>query len=164
MLPENRKMQGLVLKLPVWHNICMVALKKFRGKFGLQYKKIREESNKYISSLAIKTPSEMTQTVYLSGGNQQKIILAKWLMQNSKILLVDEPTQGIDVKAKSEIYRILRTVTEQGHGVIIASSELEELTNTCDRIFIMFQGRLVAEFEKENFKESLILQYAVAGR
>lgn len=164
MLPENRKMQGLVLKLPVWHNICMVALDKFMGLFGLQYKKIREESKKYISSLEIKTPSEMTQTLYLSGGNQQKIILAKWLMQNSKILLVDEPTQGIDVKAKNEIYRILRTVTDQGHGVIIVSSELEELTNICDRVFVMFQGCMVVEFGKESFKESLILQYAVTGR
>ena len=164
MLPENRKMQGLVLMLPVWHNICMVALEKFRGKFGLQYNKIREESKRYISNLEIKTPNEMTQTLYLSGGNQQKIILAKWLMQNSRILLVDEPTQGIDVKAKNEIYKILRTVTNEGHGVIIASSELEELTRICDRIFIMFQGSMVAEFEKENFKESLILQYAVAGR
>jgi ABC-type sugar transport system ATPase subunit len=164
MLPENRKMQGLVLKLPVWQNICMVALGKFRGKFGLNYKMIREESKKFISNLDIKTPSELTRTVYLSGGNQQKIILAKWLMQNSKILLVDEPTQGIDVKAKSEIYKILRQATDQGHGVIIASSELEELTNICDRIFVMFQGRIVAEFGKDEFKDSVILQYAVAGR
>jgi len=164
MLPENRKMQGLVLLLPVWQNICMVALNKFRGIFGLQYKKIMEASRNYIGRLGIKTPSEMTQTLYLSGGNQQKIILAKWLMQNSKILLVDEPTQGIDVKAKSEIYKILKGVTDDGHGIIIASSELEELTNICDRIFVMFQGRIAAEFERGNFKESLILQYAVAGR
>ena len=164
MLPENRKMQGLVLLLPVWHNICMVAIGKFRGIFGLKYKKIMEASKNYIARLGIKTPSEITQTLYLSGGNQQKIILAKWLMQNSKILLVDEPTQGIDVKAKGEIYKILKSVTEQGHGIIIASSELEELTNICDRIFVMFHGCLVAEFDRGNFKESLILQYAVAGR
>jgi ribose transport system ATP-binding protein len=106
----------------------------------------------------------MVQTVYLSGGNQQKIILAKWLMQNSKILLVDEPTQGIDIKAKSEIYKILRQAADQGHGIIMASGELEELTNVCDRIFVMFQGRIAAEFEKEDFRDSVILQYAVAGR
>jgi ABC-type sugar transport system ATPase subunit len=164
MLPENRKMQGLVLKLPVWQNICMVAIKKFRGKFGLNYKQIRNESRRFIRDLEIKTPNELTQTIYLSGGNQQKIILAKWLMQNSKILLVDEPTQGIDIKAKSEIYKILRQTTYQGHGVIIASSELEELTSICDRILVMFQGKVVAEFGKENFQDSMILQYAVAGR
>jgi ABC-type sugar transport system ATPase subunit len=164
MLPENRKMQGLVLKLPVWHNICMVALKKFRGRFGLDYRQIKEESKQFIRDLEIKTPSEMIQTVYLSGGNQQQIILAKWLMQNSKILLVDEPTQGIDVRAKNEIYRILRQTTDRGHGVIIASSELEELTGICDRIFVMFQGRMVAEFEKSEFDDSVILRYAVAGR
>jgi ribose transport system ATP-binding protein len=131
---------------------------------GLNYRHIREESRRFIDELEIKTPNEMVQTVYLSGGNQQKIILAKWLMQNSKILLVDEPTQGIDVKAKSEIYRILRQATDQGHGVIIAYSELEELTNICDRIFVMFQGQIVAEFGKDDFKDSVILQYAVAGR
>ncbi|MDR3130828.1 MAG: sugar ABC transporter ATP-binding protein [Treponema sp.] len=164
MLPENRKMQGLVLKLPVWQNICMVALKKFRGRTGLNYRRIREESRRYIRDLDIKTPSEMFQTVYLSGGNQQKIILAKWLMQNSKVLLVDEPTQGIDVKAKSEIYKILRQTADQGHGIIMASGELEELTNICDRIFVMFQGRIAAEFEKKEFEDSVILQYAVAGK
>jgi ABC-type sugar transport system ATPase subunit len=142
----------------------MVAIRKFRGRLGLNYRKISEESRRYIDDLGIKTPSELTQTVFLSGGNQQKIILAKWLMQNSKILLVDEPTQGIDVRAKSEIYKILRQVTDQGQGVIIASSELEELIGICDRIVVMFQGRVVAEFDKEDFKESVILQCAVAGR
>jgi ABC-type sugar transport system ATPase subunit len=164
MLPENRKMQGLVLGLPVWQNICMVAIGRFRGRLGLNYRKISEESRRYINDLGIKTPSEQTQTVSLSGGNQQKIILAKWLMQNSKVLLVDEPTQGIDVQAKGEIYKILRQATDQGHGVIIASSELEELISICDRIVVMFQGGIVAEFSKAEFKESVILQYAVAGR
>jgi ABC-type sugar transport system ATPase subunit len=164
MLPENRKMQGLVLGLPVWHNICMVAIKRFKKRFGLSYNDIYDASKDYIRDLEIKTPSEKTPTVSLSGGNQQKIILAKWLMQNSKILLVDEPTQGIDVRAKSEIYKILRKATDEGHGVIIASSELEELTGICDRIFVMFHGKIVADFEKEEFKESVILQFAVAGR
>ncbi len=164
MLPENRKMQGLVLGLPVWQNICMVAIKKFRSKLGLDYKKISDECKEYIKDLEIKTPSEKTPTVSLSGGNQQKIILAKWLMQNSKILLVDEPTQGIDVKAKNEIYKILRKAAEQGHGIVIASSELEELISVCDRIMVMFHGKIVGEFNKNEIQESIILQYAVAGR
>jgi ribose transport system ATP-binding protein len=142
----------------------MVAIGRFRGRLGLNYRKISEESRRYINDLGIKTPSEQTQTVSLSGGNQQKIILAKWLMQDSRVLLVDEPTQGIDVRAKSEIYKILRQATDQGHGVIIASSELEELISICDRIVVMFQGGIVAEFNKTEFKESVILQYAVAGR
>jgi ABC-type sugar transport system ATPase subunit len=164
MLPENRKMQGLVLVLPVWQNVIMVASRIFRGKLGLSYKRIYDKSRDYIKELEIKTPSEKTPTISLSGGNQQKIILAKWLLQNSKILLVDEPTQGIDVKAKAEIYKILRRAAEEGHGIVIASSELEELTSVCDRILVMFQGQIVAEFDKTEIEEAAILQYAVAGR
>jgi ABC-type sugar transport system ATPase subunit len=123
MLPENRKMQGLVLPLPVWQNIIMVAAKRFRRPLGLDYKQIYAVSKEYIDKLDIKTPHEKTDVVSLSGGNQQKIILAKWLLQNSDILLVDEPTQGIDVRTKSEIYRILRDAADAGHGIIRVSSE-----------------------------------------
>lgn len=164
MLPENRKMQGLVLCLPVWENMCMVALKQYKRAGCLHYKRITERCKQYIKSLSIKTPDEKTPTVSLSGGNQQKVILAKWLMQQSEILLVDEPTQGIDVGVKDEIYKILRGAAEQGHGIIIASSELEELMSVCDRIVIMFHGAIVAEFGKDELNEASILQFAVAGR
>ena len=164
MLPENRKVQGLVLCLPVWQNMCMVTLKKFRGKLGINYKKISETCKGYVKSLSIKTPSERTIAVSLSGGNQQKVILAKWLMQESEVLLVDEPTQGIDVGVKDEIYKILRDAAENGHSIIIASSELSELVSVCDRICVMFHGRIVAEFNKEELNSPSILQYAVAGR
>lgn len=164
MLPENRKVQGLVLCLPVWQNMCMVMLKKFRGRLGINYKKVTETSKEYVKSLSIKTPSEKTIAVSLSGGNQQKVILAKWLMQKSEILLVDEPTQGIDVGVKDEIYKILRDAAQNGHSIIIASSELAELMNVCDRICVMFQGEMVAEFNKDELDKASILQYAVAGR
>ena len=164
MLPENRKVQGLVLCLPVWQNMCMVTMKKFRGKLGINYKKVGETTRGYIKSLSIKTPSEKTIVVSLSGGNQQKVILAKWLMQKSEILLVDEPTQGIDVGVKDEIYKILRDAAQDGHAIIIASSELAELMNVCDRICVMFHGKMVAEFTKDELDKASILQYAVAGR
>lgn len=164
MLPENRKMQGLVLDLPVWENMIMVAAKDFVGKGILNYKKVTKECQAYIDSLSIKTPSEKTPTVSLSGGNQQKVILAKWLLQNSDILLVDEPTQGIDVGVKDEIYKILRQAAEDGHSIIIASSELEELVGVCDRIIAMHHGKIVADFGKDDLDEVAILQYAVAGR
>jgi ABC-type sugar transport system ATPase subunit len=164
MLPENRKMQGLVLPLPVWQNIIMVAAKRFRRPLGLDYKHIYSVSKEYINKLDIKTPNEKTDVLSLSGGNQQKIILAKWLLQNSDILLVDEPTQGIDVKAKGEIYRILRDAADSGHGVIIVSSELDELLSVCDRIMVVYHGEIVAEYSKENFDEASILQFAVSGR
>jgi ribose transport system ATP-binding protein len=164
MLPENRKVQGLVLCLPVWQNMCLVTIKKFRGKLGINYKKVAETTRGYIKNLSIKTPSEKTIVVSLSGGNQQKVILAKWLMQKSEILLVDEPTQGIDVGVKDEIYKILRDAAEDGHSIIIASSELTELMNVCDRICVMFHGEIVAEFSKNELDKASILQYAVAGR
>lgn len=164
MLPENRKMQGLVLCLPVWENMTMVALKQFKHGGRIHYNDITKRCKEYIDSLSIKTPSEKTPTVSLSGGNQQKVILAKWLMEKSEILLVDEPTQGIDVGVKDEIYKILRNAAEDGHGIIIASSELEELMSVCDRIIVMFHGSIVGEFGKEELHESTILQFAVAGR
>ena len=164
MLPENRKMQGLVLCLPVWQNICMVALKRFRGQIGINYQKVSQACKKYIDSLSIKTPSEKTIVVSLSGGNQQKVILAKWLMQRSEILLVDEPTQGIDVGVKDEIYKILREAARDGHAIIIASSELPELLGVCDKICVMFHGKMVGEFSKDELNEPTILQCAIAGR
>lgn len=164
MLPENRKMQGLVLCLPVWENMIMVAGKKFTNGAAINYKKVERESKNYIDKLSIKTPHEKTPVVSLSGGNQQKVILAKWLLQDSDILLVDEPTQGIDVGVKDEIYKILRQAANDGHSIIIASSELEELIGVCDRILAMHQGQIVAEFDREDLDEAAILQYAVAGR
>ncbi len=164
MLPENRKMQGLVLCLPVWENMVMVASKKFRGPVGLNYKKIVDSSRKYIKELGIKTPGEKTLVESLSGGNQQKVVLTKWLLQESKILLVDEPTQGIDVGAKEEIYKILRSLADKGNSLIIASSELEELLGVCDRIITMYRGVMVADFDKNELQEQAILRFAVAGR
>lgn len=164
MLPENRKMQGLVLCLPVWENMIMVAGRKFVNGGAINYKKVERESKNYIDKLSIKTPHEKTPVVSLSGGNQQKVILAKWLLQDSDILLVDEPTQGIDVGVKDEIYKILRQAADDGHSIIIASSELEELVGVCDRILAMHQGQVVAEFDREDLDEAAILQFAVAGR
>lgn len=164
MLPENRKTQGLVLGLPVWQNMTMVSLKKFVNWCSIRYRELFKECREYVDALRIKTPGIRTITNNLSGGNQQKVILAKWLSQNSDILLVDEPTQGIDVGAKAEIYNILKRISSEGHSVIVASSELSELLQVCERIIVMFHGEVVGIFSEHEMKEDAILQSAVAGR
>lgn len=164
MLPENRKTQGLVLGLPVWQNMTMVSLKKFLNGFVIRYRDLFKECRDFVKDLRIKTPSIKTTTNSLSGGNQQKVILAKWLSQKSDILLVDEPTQGIDVGAKAEIYNILNRMSKEGHSIIVASSELSELLQVCERIIVMFHGQVVGIFGKNDMKEDAILQTAIAGR
>lgn len=164
MLPENRKTQGLVLGLPVWQNMTMVSLKKFISGCFIKYRGLFKECKSYVTDLRIKTPSIKTVTNSLSGGNQQKVILAKWLSQNSDILLVDEPTQGIDVGAKAEIYNILKRMSREGHSIIVASSELSELLQVCEKIIVMFHGQVVGIFGGNEMKEDAILQSAIAGR
>lgn len=164
MLPENRKTQGLVLGLPVWQNMTMVSLRKFIKTGSINYRNLFNECRDFVKKLRIKTPGIKTTTNNLSGGNQQKVILAKWLSQNSDILLVDEPTQGIDVGAKAEIYNILNKISGEGHSIIIASSELSELLQVCERIIVMFHGQIVGIFSEQEMKEDAILQSAVAGR
>ena len=144
--------------------MTMVSLKKFIKRFVIKYGNLFEECRGYVDNLKIKTPSVKTVTNSLSGGNQQKVILAKWLSQNSDILLVDEPTQGIDVGAKAEIYNILKRMSGEGHSIIVASSELSELMQVCERVIVMFHGQVVGIFSGDEIKEDAILQSAIAGR
>ena len=164
LAPENRKTQGLVLPLPVWENMSMVALRKFKSKGKINYSSIRRECGNYVEDLKVKTPSIYTKTGNLSGGNQQKVILAKWLMQDCDILLLDEPTQGIDVMAKEEIYKLIRNMAEAGKSVIVVSSELLELLRICDSIHVVYDGRQVLETNRANFNQDQILHASVVGR
>ena len=163
LLPENRKTQGLVLDLSVWENMTMVSLRKFLKRMSIQFGRLYKECNDYVSELNIKTPKVHTITRNHSGGNQQKVIFAKWLSFGAQILLVDEPTQGIDIGAKDEIYKILKRMAAQGNSVIIVSSELSELMQVCDTIEVMFDGRQVASFSGDDIEENAILKYAIAG-
>jgi len=164
LVPENRKAQGLVLILPVWENMTMVALSKLRKHGIVDYKTIRKKCDEYKKALNVKTPSISTITQNLSGGNQQKVILAKWLMQDCEILLIDEPTQGIDVMAKEEIYRIIRELSAEGKSIIVVSSELDELLRICDNIHVMYDGKQVMAASKSNFNPDRILSVSVTGR
>ncbi len=164
LLPEDRKTKGIIVDLPVWENIIMVAIKKFSKNHFLNYKKINIESNNYISQLQIKTPNKETLVKNLSGGNQQKVVIAKWLIEDCEILLVDEPTQGIDVGVKAEIYDILRDLSVKGKTIIIVSSELDELISVSNNISVMYEGKLVKTFTTNEIDSNAIQECAITGR
>jgi len=164
LAPENRKTQGLVLSLPVWENMSMVSLPEFLKKGRIDYQSITAECESQKTKLNVKTPSIHTVTNNLSGGNQQKVILAKWLMKKCDILLLDEPTQGIDVVAKEEIYRLIRDITATGKSVLVVSSELQELLRLCDNIHVMYDGKQVFSANKSNYNQEQILHASVIGR
>jgi ribose transport system ATP-binding protein len=161
LVPEDRKKDGLVLGLDVKTNISLTTLKKIE-KFGLLSK--QKESGlakKYIEELQIKTSSERQATKNLSGGNQQKIVLAKWLATNPSILLLDEPTRGVDVNAKNEIYKLIRSLANSGIGILMVSSELPEILAISDRVLVMAEGSLTAEFPIHEASEDKVLTAAI---
>lgn len=159
LVPEDRKGQGLVLSMNVKDNITLANIKGI-GKCKLNLALEKDIANKYVRDLNIVTPGIYQQTINLSGGNQQKVVLAKWLYSNCKILIVDEPTRGIDVGAKVEIYELLNELVKNGSTVIMISSELPELIGICDRIIVLHEGRVTGELCREEFTEENIMLFA----
>lgn len=161
---ENRKEEGLFLKTAVATNIVMVNPKKVMnaGMF-LSSKKEKEFALKYVDALRVATPSINQRVMFLSGGNQQKVVLAKWLYADSRILVFDEPTRGIDVGAKREIYEIINDLAAQGKAIIIVSSDMEEIMGVCDRIYVMHEGIISGELQSNDFTQQRITEYAVGG-
>lgn len=168
-LPEDRKGLGLVLCASVRDNIILASLSKLsRLRVGgrglvLDKKRIRKEVTERVKTLDIKTPRIQQLVETLSGGNQQKVVIARWLCSSSNIFLFDEPTRGIDVGAKSEIYDLVRALAEQGAGILIISSEVEELVDVCDRIYVLRQGCIVNELQREQISKESILAAALTG-
>jgi len=162
LVPEDRKSQGLFLDQTIESNISITVLQKIQQwRMVLSNKKEKELSNKYIKHLAIKTPSGKTVAKNLSGGNQQKIVLAKWLATKPKLLMLDEPTRGIDINAKNEIYKLIQQLAGEGLGIIVVSSELPEILALSDRILVMSEGSLTAEFTVNEATEDNILKAAI---
>ena len=162
-MTEDRKAQGLLLKQNVSVNTTVSGLKQLT-RFGiLQLNKERVLVKKMIQELSIKTPGPNFIVVNMSGGNQQKVILARWLSVGTKLLIMDEPTRGIDVGSKSEIYQIMHELTKQGVGVIMISSELPEILGMSDRIMVMRQGTIVKELSRAEASEEEIMKYAVGS-
>ena len=162
-LTENRKEQGLVLQLGSQKNITLACQNIIKGRMGFNLKKETQIADKLVSELDIKTPSITQKVKFLSGGNQQKVVLAKWLASDSNIVIFDEPTRGIDVGAKVEIYKIINKLTKQGNAVIMISSELPEIIGMSDRIYVMCGGQITGELSRDEVTQEKIMALATGG-
>ncbi len=164
LAPENRRTEGLVVEMTVRENISLPSLEKF-SNFGLinrsHEKKIADEQ---VASLQIKTPTVETRVLNLSGGTQQKVVLGKWLAMTPKVMILDEPTRGIDVGAKAEIYRLMRELADGGAVILMISSDMEEILNVSDRIAVMHEGEISGVLERAECNEENVMQLAVGKR
>ncbi len=161
-LPEDRKTEGLILSKSVKENITLASLtKKFYKGFIIDHKKEAVVSEEYREKLRIKTPGINRQVKFLSGGNQQKVVFAKWLCSEVDVYIFDEPTRGIDVGAKSEIYQIINDLVAQGAAVIVISSELPEILGVCDRVIVMRDGWITANIDRADATQEKIMSYSI---
>jgi ABC-type sugar transport system ATPase subunit len=160
LLTEDRKFNGCFLPLSVRENIVMAALKDHSKGVFVDFKAADISSSQAINTLGIKTPSLEQKIVYLSGGNQQKVLVGRWLLTHPDILLIDEPTRGIDVGAKSEIYKLLSELAKEGKGIIMVSSELPEILGMSDRVLVMSEGRMTGILDIKDATQHKILEYS----
>ena len=160
LAPEDRRNEGLVQLLSIRQNIIMPSESRYSSNGVLKLKKIKAVCDNMVSRMRISTNSLEKQVRYLSGGNQQKVVLAKWMVANSKIMILDEPTRGIDVGAKVEVYHLLNEMVQSGIGILIISSELPEVLGMCDRIIVMHEGRQKVILKRQEATQELILRYA----
>jgi ribose transport system ATP-binding protein len=160
-LTEDRKSQGLVLPLSVKENLCLSSVDRFSSWGIMQTKLEREAAEKYVKELRIRTPDLDRKIVFLSGGNQQKVVLSKWLCSQAEVFIFDEPTRGIDVGAKAEIYGLMNRLTKSGVAIIMISSELLEVLGLSDRILVMRGGSIACEFDASEATQERVLQCAL---
>jgi len=161
LAPEDRKQQGIVLEMTVRQNIGLAGLRQHQKSAGfLNNQQESADSRDMIRRLRIKTPSERQVVQYLSGGNQQKVVLGKWLALKPRVLLLDEPTRGIDIGAKQEIYRLMEELADQGVAILFVSSEMEEILGMSDRALVMHEGRITGELKRTELSEEAVMQLA----
>ena len=160
LVPEDRKHQGVVLEMAVRHNLSLASLRRNQSSGFLNRQQESALSEQMIRDLRIKTPHEYQPVQFLSGGNQQKVVLGKWLALRPKVLLLDEPTRGIDVGAKHEIYRLMEDLAKQGVAILFVSSELEEILGLSDRVLVMHEGRITGELPRKGLTEQAVLHLA----
>ena len=163
LLPEERKSQGFIKLMSNDMNVNISSLDKSMKRGKLDYRALKKNTEYYIKELKITPPNPDMETTNLSGGNQQKIVLAKWLSINSQIIIFDEPTRGLDVGAKSEIYRLMDEFVRNGNSIIMVSSELPEILGMSDRIIVMHEGKAVATLNGAEATEVDVLHYAMGG-
>ena len=159
LVPESRKEQGLVQIFSVKENICMVSMEKVIEGGVIRNSKVKEYAGEYVKKLRIATPGIDTEVQYLSGGNQQKVVIAKWLMEDCDVIILDEPTRGIDVGAKSEIYGLMTELVKKGKGVIMISSEMPEIIGMCDNVIIMHERRMAGKLSRKELSQQKIMSY-----
>lgn len=160
MLSEDRRRYGIIPMRSVRENASLASLEKFFFGGMAHPKKEEEVVGQYFQKMSVKTPSQETAIQSLSGGNQQKVLLAKWMMRDPEVMILDEPTRGIDVGAKFEIYKLMTEVAQAGKAVVMVSSELPELIGMCDRIYVMCQGHIAGELQRDAFSQEAIMMYA----
>jgi inositol transport system ATP-binding protein len=163
MTPEDRKSEGLVLCRSIKENISLTKLKSFLNFGMINSRKELQKVNEMIDKLSVKLSSVNAPSGSLSGGNQQKVVLAKWLLSKPEVLILDEPTRGIDVGAKYEIYKLMCQLAKEGVAVIMISSELPEIMGMCDRVVVMSKGKITGELMKGEFSQAEIMTLAVKG-
>ena len=161
LVPEDRKRHGLILGLPVVHNITLPDLRAHARMLLLNHRSEAAASRTQREQLAIKAPGDHTQVVTLSGGNQQKVVLGKWLAMRPRLIIFDEPTRGIDVGAKNEIYRLMRALADNGVAILMISSDMEEVIGVSDRIAVMHEGAVSGILERADFSEHNVLRLAI---
>lgn len=160
LVPLDRKNEGLALILSVKENLTLSNIEDLGTGMLINKRNEEQKAIRWINEVNIKTPSIMTEINSLSGGNQQKVVLAKWLESGSKIMILNEPTRGIDVGAKVEIYQLMESLCEKGAGIIMVSSELHEILSIADRVIVLNEGKLVAEFKQEEASQEKLMNAA----
>lgn len=163
-IPEERRKEGVIVDFPVFSNLSVTTLSKFTNKLTfLQTQKEIKSAGEKVDALKIKTPSVYQKVAYLSGGNQQKVTIGKWLDSKADIYIFDEPTKGIDVGAKMEVFKLIVDLAKQGKGIIYASSEQNEILSLTDRTYVMYDGKIQAEFDTPQVNEEKLLFYSTGG-
>jgi ribose transport system ATP-binding protein len=164
LVPENRKQHGLVIQMSVRHNIGLAGLLRHSGPAGLLNREIeKSDSSKMIQEMRIRTPSDAQTAQFLSGGNQQKVVIGKWLSVAPRILLLDEPTRGIDIGAKEEIYGLMERLAAEGMAILFVSSEMEEVIGMSDRTLVMHEGQFTGQLSREELTEEAVMQLATGN-
>ena len=164
LVPENRRTEGLVVEMSIRENISLPSLGNF-SRFGLINRKHeRQMAEQQVAALQIKAPTVETLVLNLSGGNQQKVILGKWLAMTPRVMIMDEPTRGIDVGAKAEIYRLMRALAAQGSVILMISSDMEEVLNVSDRIAVMHEGEISGVLDRADCNEENVMQLAIGKK
>ena len=161
LVPEDRKREGLVLDMPLTENISLASLRRYASFNLVDRDKEAATARIQLNSLRIKTPDVSVHAATLSGGNQQKVVLAKWLSMAPRLIIFDEPTRGIDVGAKGEIYALMRALADDGVAIVMISSDMEEVIGVSDRVAVMHEGKVSGVLDRPDFSEINVLRLAI---